>query len=794
MATSVPTFEFTKAIGLYRKQAEFVTNPGMFSLFVGGVGSGKSVALTARVLYKMLANPGVRGALLGRTGKDLDSVLLPALLEHLQHFQDHTGINWVRDYNKGRGEITLINGASVLCRPYTQVNKLAGLTLGWVAADEIAWSSVDEDRLWQVLTGRMRAHCPSPSLDFATSPNGNRGIVAKFVDAQRRGDSRYWITTATSLDNPFLPETYLAGLETMSKRAYAQEVLGKVLRPLSGVYDLTPEHFLDWNWRQYPHFPFVGGWDIGGDNHHACVLFQVVTEPTIAPDGRELAPGTWIACDELIGDEMPRNAYRSKLLGWLREHGAHRIPYLFFDRAVPNEGSILQGQLQDSWIKSLDHKHEQYVENGIELVRDGLDPIDHSPWILFSNSLNKLDPPQGKTAGVVSGMRNYRYMLDVNRNPTNKPLKDNTNDHACLVAGSLVSTLRGQIPIELVTVNDRVITRRGYGVVVAVAMTDPDAEIFTVECSDGTNLTADAHQKVWVEGEGWVAIDSLQPGDPVCSLKNLGSLCLTGSDFAGNRIQSCPAIASTTDQQVGEAPPSTCTGMCGRKPMVRSPKGGMFTTLTETLSTMRSRICSVCRKLTTVSTMRTTGNPMKGNLSTLNGSAPSPNSGTHPQRGELGTVDTASKLPQTGCCSHTPASSAESLSNPPKHGQNTVTSTANSVLCTPHKAVYAAPALNAEGNLTHTGATKGSPVRRFAAIVTTVKPAGRAPVFTLQVEPQHEYFANGILVANCDSLRMAWVGSSDLADVHGGMTLSQHSNRPTGTHQDGKSGNLVPHF
>ena len=31
--------------------------------------------------------------------------------------------------------------------------------------------------------------------------------------------------------------------------------------------------------------------------------------------------------------------------------------------------------------------------------------------------------------------------------------------------------------------------------------------------------------------------------------------------------------------------------------------------------------------------------------------------------------------------------------------------------------------------------------------------AGRAPVFNLTVEGEHEYYANGVLVANCDALR-----------------------------------------
>ena len=217
----------------------------------------------------------------------------------------------------------------------------------------------------------------------------------------------------------------------MSKRAYAQEVLGKILRPLSGVYDLGPQHFIDWDWREHPQLPLVGGWDIGGDGHHYFILFQVLVDTMLHRDGRELRAGTWIACDEQVGDEMPRARFRTSTLKWLIEHGARNVRYIVYDRAVPNEGQALQGQLPDTWVKALDQKHDQYITNGIEMVRDQLDPVNTPPRILFANCLNKVDPAQGKTASIIPAMRNYRYQLDINRNPTTTPLKDNTNDHAC---------------------------------------------------------------------------------------------------------------------------------------------------------------------------------------------------------------------------------------------------------------------------------------------------------------------------------------------------------------------------
>jgi len=59
------------AWGLYDRQARFVSGNALFSLFLGGVGSGKSHALTCWVLRRALANPNGIGALLGRTSIDL---------------------------------------------------------------------------------------------------------------------------------------------------------------------------------------------------------------------------------------------------------------------------------------------------------------------------------------------------------------------------------------------------------------------------------------------------------------------------------------------------------------------------------------------------------------------------------------------------------------------------------------------------------------------------------------------------------------------------------------------------
>ena len=61
-------------------------------------------------------------------------------------------------------------------------------------------------------------------------------------------------------------------------------------------------------------------------------------------------------------------------------------------------------------------------------------------------------------------------------------------DHACLVADTLVHTDRGLIPIEHVVVGDRALTREGYRQVSNAAMTDSAAEVGSVTFADGTVL------------------------------------------------------------------------------------------------------------------------------------------------------------------------------------------------------------------------------------------------------------------------------------------------------------------
>jgi len=422
--------DLDQAWNLYDRQAHFVADDHLFAMFLGGVGSGKSHALTAWVVRRALANPGAIGALLGRTSVDLQAILIPAFFDRLQECQDVTGVNLVRDYDKGNAKVTLCNGCQVYFRPYNRIAKLRGLTLTFAAADEVEWSEAEPEEVWSVLTGRLRGRGPLPGLAFATSPNGLRGITRRFVDAQRhyitargQGDAagvktwgRFYTVTATSFANPFLPTHFFDSLRSMSKRRYQQEVEGKVLRPSHTVLQLEARHMIPWRWQDHPTLPRVYGIDWGGGAHHVAIMCQVE------------ASGRWVVADELILDDAPRGTFQDRLQKWIDGHGTTPPTLLAADRAAPFENQVLQTRYRTTPLRWMETKEDQGIVRGLELMRDLMDPCEGQPLLVFSDKLAQT--VTGQTAPIIPAMRGYCYHLDAEGQPTTRPRKDNVNDHA----------------------------------------------------------------------------------------------------------------------------------------------------------------------------------------------------------------------------------------------------------------------------------------------------------------------------------------------------------------------------
>lgn len=91
---------------------------------------------------------------------------------------------------------------------------------------------------------------------------------------------------------------------------------------------------------------------------------------------------------------------------------------------------------------------------------------------------------------------------------------------ACFVAGTLVTTARGNLPIEKVTNTDLVLTRQGFKRTSGATLTNANAEVRTYNFSDGTSLTATRNHPIYVN-KNFISIDTLRVADTIEVWKNL---------------------------------------------------------------------------------------------------------------------------------------------------------------------------------------------------------------------------------------------------------------------------------
>ena len=98
---------------------------------------------------------------------------------------------------------------------------------------------------------------------------------------------------------------------------------------------------------------------------------------------------------------------------------------------------------------------------------------------------------------------------------------------ACLIAGTLVMTQRGEVPIETISTNDCVMTREGMRRIVWGGMTSELADVFSLTLSNGVSIIGTAEHPIFVHGKGWKPIgdirigDALMPTDEVLEWRHL---------------------------------------------------------------------------------------------------------------------------------------------------------------------------------------------------------------------------------------------------------------------------------
>lgn len=229
-------------LAISKRQGAFLAIDEPYSLFVGGVGSGKTAGGARWAVREALARSAtIPGMIATNTYSQLHTVTLPAFLLVLDQlgrayvfnrrppaswgssrFEVHDGVLSV----KLRGQ----RMTQIHCRSLKNEAPLRGLEFGWCWLDETRDTKQDT---WEIVLARMRGFGKLQGFDghvnriaVTTTPAGFNWLWATWISRDRYVDSA-WVG-ATSYDNPWLDRSYADNLRAKYPARLAdQEIFGK---------------------------------------------------------------------------------------------------------------------------------------------------------------------------------------------------------------------------------------------------------------------------------------------------------------------------------------------------------------------------------------------------------------------------------------------------------------------------------------------------------------------------------------------------------------------------------------
>jgi predicted phage terminase large subunit-like protein len=319
---------------------------------------------------------------------------------------------------------------------------------------------------------------------FISTPNG----LNYFSDLYRKADSDPdWVShTAPSFENPYLPDGWMEEQrETMPSLVFAQEVLAQFVTFGAGL--VKPDYLAEGT---------------------APAGLPVVLGVDLAISEKQSADFTAIVA-------MSRDPERGLI--YIREVERHRCSFhevlSRIKAAAARWNPVLIGVEQTQYQAAVIQELSRTTKLPVRGIRPDKDKLTRFMPLLtrYEQRLVRHDPAK-VPAWFVEELLSF---------------PEGQHDDGCLVAGTIIETLRGLIPIELVCVGDMVLTRKGYKPVLASGMTNANARVVRALFSDGRSITGTGNHPV-MSGNTWIELEKTANLDivSVCySVHLLGSIC-----------------------------------------------------------------------------------------------------------------------------------------------------------------------------------------------------------------------------------------------------------------------------
>lgn len=451
----------------------------------GGKGSGKSEAAARKIFYRCQVEGGHRALILrkvSKTNRDSTLEVMKRLLEEQEVNYEHDRTHMEIRFNSPDGvpNVLLFRGLD----DKQKIKSIKGITMEWL---EEATEFTEADFLEVDLAFRE----PTPyykQIIMTFNPVESLAPWIKkrfFPDDPKDRDPRAYTDISTIEDNPIeeMRVQYAAALDAIQDVTMRMIYRYGVWAKLKGMI---------YSWTTVPRPPenpdeIFYGLDFGYSVNPAALV-------------RVYRKANEFYLEELI--------YKTKMNNMdigaeMRRLKISPLAYIYADAAEPK--SIDEIKRQGFNIRP--------APKGQDSVRAGIDFLQSQKIFIIEGSSN-----------IIKEVSTYKWKEDRNGEPIPEPVK--FNDH-CFVAGTMIETQRGPVPIELVTTDDSAMTREGYRKIVAAGMTNSLIDVMTAHFSDGSTLTGTPNHPIWIRGRGFVRLDTTRYGDIIETWKTSESFTKT---------------------------------------------------------------------------------------------------------------------------------------------------------------------------------------------------------------------------------------------------------------------------
>lgn len=740
----------------HEKQREFHAATEFDVLYGGAAGGGKSAAIVMEGIRAAARYPGLRVLLIRRTYDELAESIFPVLAKY--GYAEAIGATW----NGSERELRFPNRSVIRYRymeTLVDASRRQGGEYQLLLVDESTLMPpgvVDILKFERLRTGNG---LPVIGVRSTCNPGGpsHSSVKTRYIEATNHGahtvTDEHGLSVrfiqAKATDNPHLDAGYhhkLAAIPDPSRRAAMRDgdwdqFAGMVFREWRRDRHVVDPFTLPVQWRRYVGVdygyvaPFAAVWG-AIDNDRRLWLY------------RDLSATQVIEADQarMIRDAQAPDEHVTLYAGdpsmWAKKGEADPPAHVYAREGVPLEPANNDRII--GW-----HRLHSFMADGPACELHRAQGWERCPMMHVFSTCSEVTRTLPALPHATKG------------NP--EDADTTADDHICLIAGTLVATRRGEVPIELVTTSDEVMTRRGWRRVLASGLTGVSRPVVTLATSDGRLVTVTPNHPVWTENRGWVAADGLRYSDILVTwprganpvvLDESKRSTTTASHSAGTQIPNERRTARTSPRSPATAIAVSTgyTAKYGKTHTVPSLMATTSTIATTTPATMRSTTSTAFRTRSITSITAASHAPT-GSASRLSRSDTRPQSGMAATKAGLGTAITVSESGKAENLGNSPASGAKSRSRPETFSAALV-SVPTSIALTPGR-----PA----GSMTRTAPAMGAGTR--SGSISTRRPApapvfvagrydaGKADVYNLTVEDESEFFANGVLVHNCDATR-----------------------------------------